>query len=82
MRDINGFSGYAGVIVEIVNKKLHFINNLGKENPIPVSDTIPSSATKKSQVKQINFLPAFFTGRIILAIVVIIGILILRKKSR
>ncbi len=84
VKDKNNFSGYAGVIVLIDKNTLHFVNNLGKENPIPVSDTIPVSKAQKTQNKKPDFLlPLIIGGGIIVAIVVIIlGILRIRKKSR
>lgn len=78
--DENGFKSYAGVIVESVKGKLHFIDNLGKENTIPVSDTMPeqsSNANKKTQ--SLPVLPISIGGIVFVGIIlVIIGI---KKKK-
>jgi len=75
--DSHGFRGYAGVIIEATKGTLHFVDNTGRENPIPISDTITDSAQPTSSQKSNMFIVLMATiGCICIALLVFIA-----KKS-
>ncbi|HSW88286.1 MAG TPA: PKD domain-containing protein [Candidatus Saccharimonadales bacterium] len=76
--DGNGFKSYAGVIVESVKGQLHFIDNLGKEDTIPVSDTMPEIKNSVNKNK-IPIIPMVLGGA---SFIVIIGIIVTIKKLK
>lgn len=79
--DKNGLKGYAGVIVESIKGKLHFIDNLGKENTIPVSDTLTKI---QSHTQNQTYIPGIeiTIGTIVSVIAVIISILLIKRLHK
>lgn len=80
VQDTNHFSSYAGVILISNKGTLHFVDTVGKENPIPVQDTLPKIVpdTKMANKKTILSLPLFLGGFFV-GLSVIAGILLLKK---
>lgn len=78
--DTNGFKGYAGVIVESIKGKLHFIDNLGKESTIPVSDTLTKIQNKN--INQTSTIPwtVIVLGSIVFIILAITLFFIIKNK--
>lgn len=82
VKDANNFSGYGGVILLANKGTLHFVDNLGKENPIPVQDTMPKTIpdNKTGNKKSSISLPIIIGS--IVGIVVIGTLFILFKKKK
>jgi hypothetical protein len=81
--DKNHFSGYAGVILLANKGTLHFVNNLGKENPIPVNDTIPIIQPKNEDLnKKMNFPLVAISAIIFIIICAILFFVIIKFKKK
>lgn len=76
--DTEGFKGYAGVIVESVKGQLHFIDNLGRENTIPVSDTL-AKAKSTAPTTHLPLVLLLMGG--VVGILLIVIIILYKKKS-
>ncbi|HSW97663.1 MAG TPA: PKD domain-containing protein [Candidatus Saccharimonadales bacterium] len=76
--DDNGFKSYAGVIVESVKGQLHFVDNLGKENTIPVSNTMEKIKNPANN-NQIPIMPTILGG---ILFIILIPIIVIIKKRR
>ncbi|HSW96551.1 MAG TPA: PKD domain-containing protein [Candidatus Saccharimonadales bacterium] len=80
--DANGFKSYAGVIVESVKGQLHFVDNLGRENTIPVSDTMTNlKHSKNENNKNILSTISLSLGGIFFIIIILV-IIVLKKKEK
>lgn len=77
--DTNGFKSYAGVIVESIKGQLHFVDNLGKENTIPVSDIMTNLHTNKQSNTTIPLQPLGISAGIFVVIIIII--IVFKKKK-
>lgn len=82
--DANGFKGYAGVIVEASQGSLHFVNNVGKENTIPVSNTITaetSTVSNKVTGAGPSLLVFIIIGGVIFIVIIAIVFGIIKKNK-
>ncbi len=79
--DENGFKGYAGVIVAATKGSLHFVDNLGRENTIPVSDTIITPTQHIEIMKQSWIIPVVLGGIACIVIIFAIFGMIIRYKK-
>jgi hypothetical protein len=69
--DAHGFRGYAGIIVEATKGTLHFVDNLGRENTIPVKDSMTTNSSQENKDKPV-LLPVIIW---VIIFVMIIGVL-------